>query len=324
MTHTVSYGQEDRAMKSDRLVSLLLLLQARSPRSARELAEALEVSSRTIYRDVEALSLSGVPVYAERGSSGGIALAEGYRKAITQFSTEELNALFLAAADPLAELGVTGHRRALDKLAGALPDLQRRAAQQARRRILLDHNRWYRGEQPTTLLALLRRAVWEDRQVSIEYRDRTGTMTKRTVDAYGLVSKAGIWYLVARQQDGEFRTFRVERIAHGEELLAHFTRDDAFDLEAHWRESNAAMRPPEWYNATLHVANDALEWIMSYNACEVVGEDGAGKTLRMRFPSFRDAVSQLAGWGISVRVFEPPELLQALATHARDLLTIYG
>ncbi|HKU67997.1 MAG TPA: HTH domain-containing protein, partial [Candidatus Baltobacteraceae bacterium] len=149
-------------MKSDRLVSLLLMLQARSPRSARELAQALEVSARTIYRDVEALSVSGVPVYAERGSSGGIALADGYRRAITQFSTEELHALFLAAADPLAELGVTGHQRALDKLAGALPDLQRRAAQQARQRILLDHNRWYRLEQPAALLAVLRRAVWED------------------------------------------------------------------------------------------------------------------------------------------------------------------
>jgi predicted DNA-binding transcriptional regulator YafY len=165
--------------------------------------------------------------------------------------------------------------------------------------------------------------VWEDRQVSIEYRDRTGTMTQRVVDAYGLVSKAGVWYLVARQLDGEFRTFRVERIARGDELSTLFTRDEHFDLESHWHQSNAAMRPPEWYNATLYAANDALEWIMSYNTCEVISEDDAGKTLRMRFPSFRDAVSQVAGWGINVRVLEPAELLQALATHARELLAVY-
>lgn len=312
-------------MKSDRLVSLLLLLQSRSPRSARELAQALEVSARTIYRDVEALSLSGVPVYAERGSSGGIALAEGYRKAITQFSTEELHALFLAAADPLAELGVTGHRRALDKLAGALPDLQRRAAQQARRRILLDHNRWYRLEQPAALLAVLRRAVWEDRQVAIRYRDRTGTMTQRDVDPYGLVSKAGVWYLIARQHDGEFRTFRAERIADAQELPSRFVRDEHFDLETHWRSSNAALqRPMEWYDATLHVALEALEWVMSYNESTVIEGDERGKTLRMRFPSFRASVSQIAGWGNSVRVVEPPELRQALAEHARELLAIYG
>lgn len=311
-------------MKSDRLVSILLLLQARSPRSARELAAALEVSSRTIYRDVEALSLSGVPVYAERGSSGGIVLAEGYRKAITQFSTEELNALFLAAADPLSELGVTGHQRALDKLSGALPDLQRRAAQQARQRILLDHNRWYRLEQPVALLGTLRRAVWEDRQISLRYRDRTGTTSERVIDAYGLVSKAGVWYLIARQQDGEYRTFRVERIANADELPARFTRDEAFDLERHWRDSNAAMqRPMEWFEATILVANVAVEWVMSYNDSEVLASDDLGKTLRMRFPSFRDAVHQIAGWGKNVRVLGSPELHQALAEHARELLSVY-
>lgn len=311
-------------MKSDRLVSLLLLLQARSPRSARELADALEVSARTIFRDVEALSLSGVPVYAERGSAGGIALADGYRKAITQFSTEELHALFLAAADPLAELGVTGHQRALDKLAGALPDLQRRAAQQARQRILLDHNRWYRLEQPTDVLAVLRRAVWEDRQVAIDYRDRNGALTQRTVDAYGLVSKAGVWYLVARQQDGEFRTFRAERVAQVQELTSRFTRDGAFDLEAHWRASNAAMqRPADSFEAILHVANDSIEWVMGYNEATVITTDGQGKTMRMRFPSLRAAVWQVAGWGSGVRVLDPAELMRALAEHARELLARY-
>ena len=312
-------------MKSDRLVSLLLLLQARSPRSARELAEALEVSARTIYRDVEALSLSGVPVYAERGSSGGIALADGYRKAITQFSTEELHALFLAAADPLAELGVTGHQRALDKLSGALPDLQRRAAQQARQRILLDHNRWYRLEQPAALLAVLRRAVWEDRQVSIRYRDRNGAQTERTIDPYGLVSKAGVWYLVARQPDGEFRTFRVERIQNGDELPSRFSRDEKFDLEVYWRSANAALqRPAEWFEATLHVATDWCEWVMSYNEHQVIATDEQGKTLRMRFHSMREAVYQAASWGARVRVIDPAELLQALADHAREMLSLYA
>ena len=311
-------------MKSDRLVSLLLLLQARSPRSARELADVLEVSARTIYRDVEALSLSGVPVYAERGSSGGIVLAEGYRKAITQFSTEELHALFLAAADPLSELGVTGHQRALDKLSGALPDLQRRAAQQARQRILLDHNRWYRLEQPVALLGTLRRAVWEDRHVLLRYRDRTGTASERVIDAYGLVSKAGVWYLIARQQDGEYRTFRVERIANADELPSRFTRDEAFDLERHWRDANAAMRPMEWFEGTIHVAAVALEWVMGYNDNEVLASDDDGKTLRMRFPSFRDAVHQIAGWGKNVRALEPPELLAALTEHAQELLSLYA
>lgn len=311
-------------MKSGRMVSLMLLLQARSPRSARELAQALEVSQRTIYRDVEALSTSGVPVYAERGSNGGIALSDGYRQAIAQFSTDELNALFLAAADPLAELGVTAHQQALDKIAGALPDLQRRAANKARQRILLDHNRWYRTEQPAALLAVLRRAVWDDRQVRISYKDRTGIATERVADPLGLVSKAGVWYLIARQQGGEMRTFRVDRMTAAEELRTQFVRDDGFDLEEHWRSSKAAIeRPMEWYYATIYVRADAVERIMSYGDIDLISSDEQGRTLRMRFPSFRAAVDQIAGWGAASRVLEPQELCSALAAHARELLALY-
>jgi predicted DNA-binding transcriptional regulator YafY len=149
-------------------------------------------------------------------------------------------------------------------------------------------------------------------------------MTERDVDPYGLVSKAGVWYLIARQHDGEYRTFRAERIANAGELTSYFTRDPSFDLEAHWRASNAAMqRPMDWYQATLHVSNEALEWVMSYNESEVLAEDDGGKTLRMRFPSFRAAVTQIAGWARNVRVLDPPELRQALAEHARDLVAFY-
>ena len=187
----------------------------------------------------------------------------------------------------------------------------------------LDHNRWYRLEQPAALLAVLRRAVWEDRQISLEYRDRTGAVSQRTIDPYGLVSKAGVWYLIARQQNGEYRTFRAERVSKADELPTRFAREAAFDLEAHWRQANAALeRPTEWYDATLHVRSEMLEWVMSYDA-EVLSSDDDGKTLRMRFPSFRSAVSQIAGWGKSVRVLVPPELHQAVIEHARELLAIY-
>jgi len=312
-------------MKSDRMVSLLLLLQARSPRSARELANTLEVSMRTVYRDVEALSWAGVPVYAERGSSGGIMLAEGYRKAITQFSTEELHALFLAAADPLAELGVSAHARALDKLEGALPDLQRRAAQQARQRILLDHNRWYRAAQPAPLLAALRRAVWDDRQVRMRYRDRAGASTDRVIDPFGLVSKAGVWYLIAREANGDMRTFRAERIVDAEELPTQFTRPDGFDLEAHWRSSTAAMeRPSEAYDATLFVPSDEMEAITGFYESEPIEDRDGGKVLRIHFPAYRVALWQVAGWGPRVRVIAPAELRDAVIEQAHETLRAYA
>ena len=311
-------------MKSERLVSLMLLLQGRNRRSARELAEALEVSMRTIYRDVEALAAAGVPLYAERGSSGGIVLSDGYRQAIAQFSSDELNALFAAATDPLADLGVNAHQQALHKLEGALPDLQRRAAQKVRQRVLLDHNRWYRTQQPAGVLAALRRAVWDDRKIELQYRDRAGAETTRTVDPLGLVSKAGVWYLIARDPSGEERTFRAERIVAVKELAERFTRPESFDLGAYWIASQAAMQSgADPYEVTLRVHNDTVDMIVSFWNAQILEHGDGEKTLRVRFPSQAAAVSQITGWGTHVRIVKPPGLLDAAIAHAREVLAAY-
>lgn len=312
-------------MKSERLVSLMLLLQGRNRRSARELAEALEVSMRTIYRDVEALGAAGVPVYAERGSSGGIILADGYRHAIAQFSSDELHALFVAASDPLAELGVSAHERALHKLEGALPELQRRAAQKARQRVLVDHNRWYRAQQPADILATLRRAVWDERRVRLEYRDRTGAQTTRVIEPLGLVSKAGVWYVIACEPGGEHRTFRAERITGATQLAERFTRPAEFDLESHWQQTQKAMqRSEEPCHVTLAIQADSVEMVLSFWEGTVLAEDAAEKTVRIRFPSRNVALSQIAGWGGRVRVVEPLDLREAAVEHARALLRAHG
>lgn len=308
-------------MKSERMVSLMLLLQARSPRSARELAESLEVSMRTIYRDVDALSAAGVPVYAERGSSGGIALSHGYRQAIAQFSTDELHALFVAAADPLADLGVTGHERALHKLKGALPDLQRVAAEKARERILLDHNKWHRTEQPGTVLAALRRAVWDERALRIGYRDRGGKASEREIEPLGLVSKAGVWYVIAREERGEMRTFRAERIVSVAETARKFARPHGFDLETYWRDNMSALQPPQGtYEATMRVDADALGALVPYFPAETLDEDESTRTLRVRFPSEETAVSHAMMLGTRARALGPDSFRKAVADRARAVL----
>lgn len=199
-------------MKSDRLVSLLLLLQSTERRTARDLALRLEVSERTIYRDIDALSASGIPVYAERGAEGGIALAEGYRRALMHFGEDEIRALFIGGTAVLSDLGLGPNlERALEKLRGGLGDVQQRAAERARGRIHIDQRRWNQSDPPVELLALLRRAVWDDRCIDIRYEDRTGAQTTRRVEPYGLVSKAGVWYVIARGESG-FRSFRVDRV----------------------------------------------------------------------------------------------------------------
>ena len=171
-------------MKADRLVALLLMLQSRQRSCARVLAERLEVSERTIYRDVDALSAAGVPVYAERGSTGGIVLADGYGSTLMNFSEDEVRALFVSGASPLADLGLEhGLSRALEKLRGGLADVHRRAADRSRSRIHLDQRRWNQPEPPRDLLTALRRAVWDDRRMRIRYEDRNRKATLRNVDA---------------------------------------------------------------------------------------------------------------------------------------------
>ncbi|MGH7661833.1 MAG: helix-turn-helix transcriptional regulator [Vulcanimicrobiaceae bacterium] len=153
-------------MKSARLLRILLLLQAKSPRSARDLAAELEVCERTVYRDVEALSAGGVPIFATRGAQGGIHLMEGYRRAIAQLEEDEINALYVSGSDPLADLGFGSPlQRAREKLSGALSERQKSIAEKARARIRVDQRRWGQEDVPTEMLATLRRAVWDDRRL---------------------------------------------------------------------------------------------------------------------------------------------------------------
>ncbi len=314
-------------MKADRLISLLLLLQSRRQCAARILAERLEVSERTIYRDVEALGAAGVPVYAERGSAGGIVLADGYRRALTQFTEDEIRSLFFSGASPLADLGLErGLDRALEKLHGGLADVQRRAAEKSRSRIHVDQRRWNQPEPPREILTALRRAVWDDRRVRVRYEDRNRATSTRTVDPLGLVSKAGVWYLIARHGE-EPRSFRVDRIRSAEELTQRFERPASFDLERYWRESssrfNEASRSADCV-VLLRTRADALERVCAYWPAEVVSHDKAGALLRVTFPGPEIALFQLVAWSEVATLVEPEELREALVARARTTLDRYA
>ncbi len=188
-------------MRASRLVSLLLLLQHRGRVTAGELAEALEVSVRTIYRDLEALSAAGVPVYAEPGRNGGCQLVGGYRTRLTGLTAKEAEALFATGmTGPVGELGLgTVLGAAQLKLLAALPkDLADRAAS-ARQRFHFDAPTWFRTSRNEPQLAALAAAVWDDQRVDIRYRHPgADEPAPRTLDPFGLVNKAGVWYLVAR------------------------------------------------------------------------------------------------------------------------------
>lgn len=310
-------------MKSDRLISLLLLLQSAQRRTARELAGRLEVSERTIYRDVDALAASGVPVYTERGPEGGISLADGYRKALTHFGEDEVRALFISGSAILADLGLGANLdRALEKLRGGFSDVQRKAAEKARGRIHIDQRRWYQSDPPVERLALLRRAVWDDRCLDIVYEDRQRARTTRVVDPYGLVSKAGVWYLVARTAEG-YRSFRVDRMCDVGERHEHFERDPAFDLDEHWRQSATKLRDglPRFY-VIVRPDAQATDMIVGFWPADWIERDGE-RLLQIEFSSEGMAISQMVSWGIHVDLIDPLSLCEPILARARAVCERY-
>jgi predicted DNA-binding transcriptional regulator YafY len=226
-------------MRASRLISMVLLLQSRETMTAAELARELEVSERTVYRDVLALSAAGVPVYADQGRHGGYRLIGGYRTRLTGLSREEAEALFLSGLPgPAGQMGLAGVVAAARlKVLAALPAKLAGAAAQAGQRFHLDVPGWFAENDPPPLLTDLAHAVWQDRTVELRYYRRDREVT-RTVQPYGLVLKGGVWYLVARVGD-DHRIYRADRVTAVEPAGPPFVRDDTFDLPAFWT-ANAA------------------------------------------------------------------------------------
>lgn len=320
-------------MRADRLLTILMLLQARGRMTAQQLAAEMEVSERTIYRDLDALSAAGVPVYAERGPGGGCALLDSYRADLTGLTEAEVQALFmLSIPGPLADLGVSQQlKAALLKLTAALPAGQRRDVEHVRQRIYLDTSNWFQTPEPAPHLRMIQEAVWQDRRLDLTYRRGDGTSGAARLAPYGLVAKVGIWYLVAAQER-QMRVHRVSRIRSAVLTDETFHRPAGFDLAAFWRDWCAefeASRPS--YPVTLRVAPDFLPMLS-----QVLGEgvhpliaaagppDAAGRlTLSLTFETLDAARNHVLGFGTGVEVIEPAELRQSVIETARRIVTLY-
>jgi len=228
-------------VRASRLLQLLLHLQAHGPTSAPKLAEALEVSVRTIYRDLEALSAAGVPVYSEAGRNGGARLVDGWRTRLTGLTGEEADTLpLLGMPAAAAELGLGSVLAATElKVLAALPPELRTRARRVAQRLHLDPAGWFHRGEAVPHLATVAEAAWDDRRLHIRY-ERGDKVVERTVDALGLVLKAGTWYLVASHR-GQPRTYRVSRIAAAELLAERFERPRDFDLAALWAASSSSF-----------------------------------------------------------------------------------
>lgn len=304
-------------MKSDRLLSALMLLQGHGRLSTRELAERLEVSERTAHRDMEALCAAGVPLIAYRGASGGWELEKGWRTQVPGLDDAELQGLLMAQPGALGgnQLAAAA-QRAFDKLMAALPAPKRMQAESIRARLHFDPAGWRMGQEDLSMLPVVQDALARDRKLTFAYTKADGQASVRTVEPFGIVCKQTVWYLVARTPAG-MRTFRVSRIREAMVLALGFERPAKFDLAAHWSHSTAAFKEQQQhFVATLALAPEAVQTLEAWSTMKPVAghpkmhglAEGWG-VFEIDFESLRQARFVVLGLGSGAKALGPQEFL---------------
>lgn len=312
-------------MRADRLISTLLLLQAHGLLTSRELAERLEISERTVLRDMDALTAAGVPVIADRGPGGGWRLVDGCQTKLTGLTSAEIQTLFLAHPPQLLQalgLGPAAEAAWL-KLQTALPAASQRRAGCARRSILIDPRGW-QEPQSMASLPLLLDALWRGRRVRFIYDRALGEAAERLVDPLGLVARGSVWYLVASRDD-QLRTYRVSRIRQAMLDDQESVTPDHFDLAAYWETSTAEFREPlPRYYATFLVAPSVIRWAR-YRGWRLEEERGEGNRvrIRVRFDAEEEALQFALSFGADAEVIEPAALRYRALEAARGAVERY-
>jgi predicted DNA-binding transcriptional regulator YafY len=309
-------------VKADRLMSVLLLLQARGQVTERELAEQLEVSQRTIHRDLESLSASRIPVSAIRGAQGGWQLEKGWRTHVPGLDEGEIQALLMAQPRGLGNNPrlAAAAQSALNKLMAAMPEPMKAQAAHLQQRLHVDPTGWRDTGEDLSMLAAVQDAVARDRKLTFDYTKADGEQSSRTVDAMGLVSKGLTWYLVARTAKG-MRTFRVSRMRRVAVLAVGFERPARFDLGEHWKSSTAELNSKRaGYRVILSLTEDAARRVQTWCVTKPLAArkaDAGRVMLQVDFDNDHEARFIVLGFGSAVRVVEPESLRQRIEDEAR-------
>ncbi|UED83749.1 helix-turn-helix transcriptional regulator [Streptomyces profundus] len=325
-------------MRAARVIRLLLLLQSRRSMTAGELAAELEVSERTVARDVAALSEAGVPVYADRGRAGGYRLVGGYRTRLTGLGRHEAEALFLSGVpSALRDMGLadTASAARLKVSAALLPEL-RDAEQSAAQRFHLDAPHWWQAPETPEQLPLIAEAIWGDLRFRGRYRRGDGSGVEREWEPYGLVLKAGAWYLAARPSGDDGHGHRIYRVARFSEVAlggGPFDRDPGFDLPAFWAGQAAAFaRAILREHVRLRLTEAGVRRLRHHTdrtaADEAVahaeGPDADGRmTVTLAVESLNVAFEQLLALGADAEVLEPPGLRGRFARATAEAAALY-
>ncbi len=322
-------------MRADRLLSLVLLLQNKRRVSATRISRELEVSVRTVYRDIEALSASGIPVYGEKGRAGGYSLLDDFKAQPLALTEGEVGALsMLDVPGPLSELGVKSElKAALLKLASTFPERQRAEQERVRNRLYLDWKGWTGAPPPADLLLTIKDAVWGQRCLRMTYVVRPfGISITRDVEPYGLVGKAGTWYLVY-SFNGRFRVRRVAEITAATAEESRFERRPGFDLAvfwAGWCEGHA--RAGAGYEVTVTadprvvpglIARARRVLAVPSPAPATSGGPSDWVALNLAFSSLEEARGQLLQYGAAVKVLSPRALQCSIVDYALRTAGLY-
>lgn len=332
-------------MKSDRLLSVLLLLQARGRVTERELAERLEVSQRTVHRDMEALSAARVPLSAVRGSQGGWELEKDWRTQVPGLDEAELSALLMAQPRAIGNPQLAAAAEsALNKLMAALPGSMREQAAAMRERLHVDPTGWRGSGENLSMLAAVQEAVAGDRKLAFDYTRADGQKAPRTVEPLGVVAKGLSWYLVARGANG-IRTYRVSRMEAVTVLAAKFERPPQFDLEEYWKRSTASFSEQgKGFEVTLwaspHAVRKLAEWgavrpLEKRSGSDDATAEGVDSARHDGIPSdwvnvtasFYDVVEAqfiVLGLGRATRVVSPESFRERIALEAGAVAAMAG
>lgn len=320
-------------MRASRLLSIMMLLQAKGRMSAESLAQELEVSVRTVYRDIDQLSAAGVPVYADIGRNGGFALLDGWRTRLTGLTAPEARALFLSGLPgPASELGLGDEvAQAELKLLAALPADWQMEATRMSSRFHLDPKGWFSSGPRPEFLKAVAEAVWSERRITIKY-DSWTQISERTVEPLGLVLKGGIWYLVAQRETG-MRTYRLSQVLALTPLEEYFERPADFDLPRHWRDSTASFEREIYVGvARVRATRRGVGRLkdISQRVKEAIEEqplefDADGfAVLDVPVEEETWAAREMTRVGAEVEVLEPPTLRERMTDIARRLANFYG
>jgi predicted DNA-binding transcriptional regulator YafY len=312
-------------MRADRLVAVLLLMQARGRVTAADVAAELEISVATARRDLEALSTAGIPVYPQPGRNGGWQLVGGARTDLSGLTATEAQALFLLVG-PAASIAPDA-KAALRKLVRALPDTFREHAQAAAEAVVIDPARW--GEHVKERPELVRRlqdSVVRRERVRLVYSGRGRETSERVVDPLGLVDKDDVWYLIAWTGKGQ-RTFRIDRVVDVDATGESFERPDGFELSTAWAEIVERMEERRSGLTATVLMDERFVWVMQDRLgrhCEVDGTVGDRVRLKVTAPTPLMIAQHLAGWGGSIEVVDPPSVQAELARLGRELTQRYA